>query len=76
MEGRWNSERWRDEKGERMVGGVRGGGMGGGEDKSEKAAVEGLNLSHFLFKDLVILKSSLSSLAMKAEFSMRVLNLS
>lgn len=38
---------------------------------AEKAAVDRINLSHLLFKDSVILKSSLSFLVLKAGFSIR-----
>ena len=38
---------------------------------AEKAAVDRINLSHMLFKDSVILKSSLSFLVLKAGFSIR-----
>ena len=37
---------------------------------AEKAAMDRINLSHLLFKDSVILKSSLSFLVLKAGFSM------
>lgn len=38
---------------------------------AEKAAVDRMNLNHLLFKDSVILKSSLSFMVLKAGFSMR-----